>query len=349
MYNGKKIYSGNNQSTKTISIRTSATDVGPTSARLKSSYDAGDANVVKSGWENIADVPNIIVTGLKPGRYHKYIYYVETDKGAICKSSPLEFPTPSLELEVLTPKCVSSTNAIVAAKTNITNDEPNVGFQWKKYDAPATLVPSEGYAVACDGIIEGYLRNLQPTSFYNLRAFYKDANGEYYFSEWITFDPSDFSFFEPTVRTYPIEDIGEDHATLRGYVLAGTDNIISQGFQYWMVGSASKIRRNEDADTPEIHTVTATGQIMTASISDLQPGTTYAFRAFVETEAGFKYGEEQTFETAGESVIGSVMNDGILVEIIGYVDMSGRRYDKPRKGLNIVLYSDGTTRKIVVR
>ena len=35
-------------------------------------------------------------------------------------------------------------------------------------------------------------------------------------------------------------------------------------------------------------------------------------------------------------------------EITGYYSLDGRAYDSPRKGLNIVRYSDGSARKIIV-
>ncbi len=36
-------------------------------------------------------------------------------------------------------------------------------------------------------------------------------------------------------------------------------------------------------------------------------------------------------------------------EIVGYYDVKGVRYDKPQKGFNVILYSDGTRRKVYVK
>lgn len=81
----------------------------------------------------------------------------------------LEKKTPSLEFINLQPRVVNSTCAIAAATTNISEEETNVGFQWKKYDAPESLNPNEGYTAIYDGTLEGYIKNLQPT-YYNVRA-----------------------------------------------------------------------------------------------------------------------------------------------------------------------------------
>ena len=335
------------QWTKSISLKRSATVLGPTTVRLSGSYDAGDAVIVESGWEGIAPIDETVVTGRRPNNKYQFTYYVKTDDKRTFKATVVYATTPELELEIQAPKCVSSTNAIVAAKTNISEHEPGVGFQWKKYDAPASLPASEGYAVVCDGLIEGYIRNLQPTSYYNVRAFYKDANEQYYYSDWTTFDPSDFSFFEPTVRTYPIEEAGPTSAKLRGYALAGTDNIVSQGFQYWRTGAAGGSQKAAPASG--VMTVEASGQVMTASLSNLTPGSVYAFRAYVETASGFTYGDEQSFETPELSGVDDVTTEAASVEPVGYFDLSGRRYSTPRKGLNIVLFSDGSSRKMFVR
>lgn len=325
---------------------------GATSIHLTGSYDSGDAEVFKTEWyiyvnrkwHPTTDGDKVILTGLAPGTSIRYQYAVNYST----ESKEEEIILPPLELNMLRPKGVSSTKTIVAAETNIDDIEASVGFQWKKYEAPASLAPNEGYAVVSEGVLEGYIRNLQPTSFYNVRAFYKDAEEHYYYSDWTTFDPSDFSFFEPTVRTYPTEEIGQNNATLRGYVLAGTDDIVSQGFQYWLASAPQSVRQAA-APSTSVFTVEAQGQLMSATLDGLRPGSEYRYRAFVQTQAGYKYGDEQSFETLAMSGVEGVVSEVTAPEIVGYYDLSGRRYTEPRRGLNIILYSDGTTRKEYVR
>ena len=67
----------------------------------------------------------------------------------------------------------------------------------------------------------------------------------------MTFDPSDFSYFEPTLHTYEAVDISSNSATIKAYILAGTDDIIEQGFEYWSSfgNGARTMRANRSATT----------------------------------------------------------------------------------------------------
>ena len=172
--------------------------------------------------------------------------------------------------------------------------------------------------------MEGYIRNLQSTSYYNVRAFYKSAEEDYYYGGWVTFDPSDFSYFEPTVHTYAAAEVTHSSAWMKGYILAGTDAIEKQGFEYWPLnsGAAKAMSVNDAAVAGNVQTVLATGQVMRAELRDLLPATTYCCRAFVKTATGTTYGEELTFTTLDAT---------------------------PHRGVNIVRYSDGTARKMLVK
>jgi len=362
--NNKKTYCYDSSNAQTILTRSLGLkvdyDVSPTSVVLKGSYTDGDANVVKSYFEKkvstdkygdqykyevIHEGDILTISGLIPERYYWFRYTVETDAG-YTTSEEVNVVPPAVELNMLQPMCVSGTSAIVAAETNITDMEANVGFQWKKYDSPASLVPKEGYAVIYDGRLEGRIDNLQSSFYYNVRAFFKDANETYYYSDWVTFDPSDFSYFEPTVHTYPVQNVGSSNAVLRGYALAGTDDIVHQGFQYRPVEGVDAKSYSRASDG--YITVYASGRVMTIEVDNLTPGTTYEYRSFVETASGYTYGEEFTFTTEESAEIDSVECNYQEPEIIGYYDLSGRRYEAPQRGFNIVLYSDGSTRKIMV-
>lgn len=292
-------------------------------------------------------------TGLIPKSWYKKTITVKTEEGST-ETAEATITTPALELTTLQPKCVSSSCAIVAATTNIAEEEMNVGFQWKKYDAPESLAPSEAYAAIYDGQLEGYLKNLQSTSYYNVRAFYKAKTGDYYYGDWVTFDPSDFSYFEPTVHTYPVTKTTDCTASVRGYVLAGTDNITEQGFEYWETsGPATAARMTKSvlpaAKAADKSVVLATGQVMQVVLDGLKPQTTYTYRAFVRTEGGTTYGEEQTFTTDVPTGIGAVQADKATPQVTGYYDLSGRRLTSKQRGVVIERYSDGTSRKVMVK
>lgn len=332
------------------SIKTS--NIGPTTVVLKATYNPGDSKISKryfsDGTTQIED-ESVTYTGLNPDTKYTFRFIIECEDG-YTSSQSVNITTKSLELTTLQPKGVSSTCSIVAASTNISSEETSAGFQWRKYDAPSSLKSSEGFAAIYDGQLEGYLKNLQSTSYYNVRAFYKSATGKYYFGDWVTFDPSDFSFFEPTVHTYATTDFAHNMATVRGYVLAGTDNIISQGFEYWSASNQKHIKAFAPVNNNNIQTILSNGQVIIATINDLEPETEYFYRAFVTTSAGIKYGEEQSFTTTEDPLSGV---ETVIVDephsIVAYYDINGRRHNKAQRGFNIVLYSDGTIEKIVVK
>lgn len=292
----------------------------------------------------------ISYTGLKPGKVYSGAYTVTTQGGS-SETVNFTFRTPELKLDMLDPQPVSEKCAIVAATTNMSDDETSTGFQWRKYEAPASLKSSEGYAAIYNGRLEGYIKNLQSTSYYNVRAFYKDSDGTCYYSDWVTFDPSDFSYFEPTVHTYPTTEVASTSATVKGYALAGSDEIIQQGIEYWGTNQqhAPKKVSAATATADGRNTVFSTGQVMTVTLTDLKPETEYCYRAFVTTQAGTTYGEELSFTTPeGQSGVESVSVDNER-EVIGYYDLTGRKYDAPQRGLNIIVYSDGTTEKAIIK
>ena len=356
VYDGKTYYGGEYKyATKGVSPRISILQTGPTSVVCKGEKTLSEATLGEEwftieGTDHAGD--SLSLAGLEPQTRYTVSYTVTTAEGST-ETATATFTTSALELTTLQPKGVSETCSVVAVSTNIAEEETGVGFQWRKYDAPESLPSSEGYGAIYGGRLEGYIRNLQPTSYYNVRAFYKSAAGTYHYGDWVTFDPSDFSYFDPTVHTYPAGSVTPTSAAVRGYVLAGTDEIEEQGFEYRPAASPAAAPQRTaalPATAPETGTVPAEGQVMQATIEGLQPGTEYIFRAFARTAAATVYGEEQRFTTApGATGTGRVELPGAEEpEITGYYSPDGRAYDSPRKGLNIVRYSDGSARKIIV-
>lgn len=353
-YNDNKVETAGYKTFKTLGFGTSVNaTITPTTLQCITNRDMGTAQLKSEELTvngTVYTESPLTITGLTPNTSYAIKYTVYSEDGGE-ETYTKTLYTPSLELTTLQPKCVSSTCAIVAASTNISDDETNVGFQWKKYDAPESLAPSEGYAAIYGGQIEGYLKNLQPTSFYNVRAFYKSAAGKYYYGDWITFDPSDFSYFEPTVHTYEATNVTYNSAKMKGYVLAGTDAIEEQGFEYWPTSGSNAKPMRVRADVGEgVSKVLATGQVMTVTLADLKASTTYSCRAFVTTATGTTYGEVQTFTTQEDLTgIGNVVTTETVPTVIGYYNMRGHKYDVPQRGVNIVRYSDGTVKKIYVK
>lgn len=293
------------------------------------------------------------LTGLSPNsKYTIYIKAFDAKTNRLYSTQEAWNTTKPLTLETEAPKIPSAGNMIARATTNISELEPNVGFQWKKYDAPESLKPSEGFAVAYGGVLEGTIHNLQIDHYYNVRAFYRDMNGKEYYGKWITVDPSDFSWFEPNVHTYDVDRVTTNGAKARGYVVQGTDDIEKQGFEYWPSGETSKRRVAYGTYAPADNgrrTILATGQLMTAELADLLSGTEYTVRSFVTTSASTYYGEEITFRTLEASGIEGVAVDEAEIVPVAYYRLDGTRGERPFAGLNMVVFSDGHVEKIVFK
>jgi hypothetical protein len=166
-------------------------------------------------------------------------------------------------------------------------------------------------------------------------------------------DPSNTSYFEPTVHTYAKISVEGNSAEVKGYVMRGSDNITQQGFKYWKISNdfARGGEKRAAAIPSDAMTVEATGNVMTAELKNLDYESKYCVVAFVKTsENEMFYGEQQTFQTGidtsgVEDVVSTPSN---TTEVARY-DLKGHRLDAPQKGLNIIRMSDGTVRKVMVK
>lgn len=266
-----------------------------------------------------APIRNLVFTGLTPGKtYYRLTFYLKsgnTTSYVYSSNSNGSFTAPQLVVETLEPKIPARGRAIVEARVNVSDDEDHIGFEWRKYNAPESLKSKSAFGVVFGGKAQGEISNLDASNdtYYKVRAFYEDKAGVRYYAKngpsndgWITFDPSDMSEFAATVHTNDKPTVTNTTVVLIGMMIQGSEEIIEQGFEYWEIltdESGKQVRRRVrkvQADVePEIHTVAVTGQRMEVEVTDLIPGTTYGFRAYVKTVKGTIYGEERTFHTNG--------------------------------------------------
>ena len=345
--------------TKPIYLYLTASDVTTTTVQLTGSYDVIDATVLEYGLEEVynnytkyPDETDVYLAGLDPGKEHRFIFYVNTKEGGRV-TKEVSFTTKSLILKTLQPRVISSGNVIVAAESNIDDGETNVGFEWRRTDWTSDFESNKGGAYLFDGMMEGYIRNLNAEKLWKYRPYYTSNSGNTYYGDWVGIDPTNTSYFEPTVHTYAKISVEGNAAEVKGYVMRGSDNVVQQGFKYWKASTATA--REGEKHAPSIPkdamTVEAEGTVMTAELTDLDYETTYCIVAFVKTsENETFYGEQQTFQTGIDtSGVEEVMTaPGEAKEVARY-DLKGRRLDAPRKGLNILRMSDGTVRKVMVK
>lgn len=322
---GKVTYSKEyNIMTKDMGLSAEFGKITPTSYTMTGSRNKTyhDAEVVDEGWtldrETITQHGSTLhVTGCEPESYVNAGYAVMVKNGSETKlyyySPSQSMQLPALTLETVTEaKATSNTVALICATTNIDDEEANTGFEWRRYDAPDLVPSSKANCPVVDGVMTGALRNLSASTYYKFRPFYKAESGKTWYGEWSAFGTADaYVYFDPTVRTYAAVCHDENSATVSGFIIAGSDDIKEQGFEYWKRDDAYATAKHATATTDDNthQTVVATGQRMSAVLQNLEPNTTYIVRAYVTTEHGTTYGEEQIFSTPYSTAIGEVELD----------------------------------------
>lgn len=341
--------------------------LSPTTLRLNFSYTEIDAvpdsiAIIlyrENNWSQrdtlYATVTRPVFTGLTPGTQYTNdgVYFVTNGKMTtrVYFNNFYNFETPKLTLATEQPKIPALGRAFVEATINTGDDEARVGFEWRKYDAPAEMKSMEAYGVVYDGKAQGLLADLSTSNYYKVRAFYDDAKGTRYYAQngpnndgWITFDPSEVSHMEAVVHTNGNPSPTNTTVVLLGVVLQGSDNIIEQGFEYWKKttdkeGNITNSRVLRAPAESERHTIAVNGQGISVEITDLTPGTDYAYRAYAKTSKGMVYGEERTFRTNGEqpSAIEDVSIQMDVPRYDAWYTLDGVKLDKrpTKKGLYI--------------
>lgn len=357
-YDGE-LCKGSYKDVKTLEIAPtvgSRANITASSLEVSGYYTHGDATITDEQFEINGKTykgSEIIATGLNPKTEYT-VKYSLTANGMQYSGSRV-FTTAALSMKTMQPKVISAGNVIVGAESNIDDDETNVGFEWRRTDWTNDFASNTGAAYMYNGQLEGYIRNLNTEKLWKYRPYYLSNSGIYYYGDWVGIDPANTSYFEATVHTYDQIKVEGNTALVKGYALRGTDPIKVQGFVYWKKVASAKAmddRMYAKSVPSTAVTVESSGQIMNATLTNLDYDSEYTYVAFVTTIEGETfYGEERTFKT-GEypSGISGVMSDNASSEsptAIGYYDLNGRRIQNPEHGIYIIRYSDGSSRKFM--
>ena len=327
--------------TTKISPSVKSTESTASSSIIEGTHIEGDATIVS---ERIIvngktyEGATKKVTGLNPNTTYSMRYEVEVAWGENNENTytydtkykqgysykDRTFTTAGLTLTTSQPKVVSLGNVIVSAESNIDDEEKNVGFEWRRTDWTDDFASNTGTANMFEGTMEGYICNLYTEKLWKFRPYYLSDDGTYYYGDWVGLDPTNTSYFEPTVHTYAKIEVKGNTALVKGYALGGSDKITVQGFKYWKKASANN---RAASDIPsDAMTIEAKGTVMEVSLTDLEYASSYEYVAFATTSEGDTfYGEIKTFET-GESPVtpGDANGDGNvnvtdIVEIVNYI------------------------------
>ena len=293
------------------------------------------------------------ITGLEPNTDMKITIRISLDDCYLDIRGT--FKTKTLTLTTQAPKVISSGNVIVAAESNVDEEEENVGFEWRRTDWTDDFPSNSGIAYLYEGTMEGYIRNLNTDKLWKFRPYYLSDSGTYYYGDWMGLDPTNTSYFEPTVHTYAKIEVEGNTALVKGYALNGTDKIAVQGFKYWKSSNKANGMSMAPAKAPAIpgsaQTVEAEGRVMEATLSGLDYETDYSYVAFVKTTEGETfYGDVRSFTTGvNTSGIDTAATTDTAIEVVGIYDLQGHPKNALRPGINIVRYSDGTAKKVMIR
>ena len=288
--------------TNRIEVNATATS-GPSHLIVTGSYENEDATLTEYGFEGYENTDSVALYGLDPETEYTFTFYVVTEEGGK-QTQDFTFKTDKLTMDMLDPKTVKLGEVVVAAQTNLDDKETNVGFEWKREDWGDKFRPKTGGGIIYQGTIEGSIRDLNTDKLWLVKPYYLSGSGTYHYGEEIGIDPSDVSYFDPVVHTADNAEVSENSAMVQGYVINGSDNVTAQGMEYW---------KEEDGQSQSTTVETGGGQVMTASLTNLDYETTYDYVAFATTTSGQTYyGEIKKFKTGKKTSDnkGDVNSDG---------------------------------------
>jgi len=343
---------------KDLEMRFNEITSNATSIMAQASYKEGNANVIRERIKignDVAEKNSITKSGLDPKTKYTLYYCVDVKGGKdnVIRTFNIskDTNTSDLSLTTLQPKVISPGNVIVAAESNLDDEETNVGFEWRRTDWSDDFASNTGGAYLYEGTMEGYIRNLNTEKLWKFRPYYTSNSGKTYYGDWVGLDPTNTSYFEPTVHTYAKVSVQGNSAEVKGYAMRGSDNVTSQGFMYWKTSNGARAEAGSNVTVPkDAMTVEAKGNMMTATLEGLDYESTYSYVAFMTTSEGETfYGELQSFQT-GEDTSGveTLVNKANDSKTAIY-DIRGRRLDAPQRGINIIRMSNGVTKKVFVK
>ena len=273
----------------------------------------------------------VTMYGLNPGSSVKGFWELETkDRGL---ASIPTVTTKNLVMNVQPAKLLSKEKAGLTATVNEPDDDKHYGFEWQRNDAPSNMTPYQVNAQLYEGKIIGTLSGLDPDKYYKYRPFYKADDGTMFRGEWEAFITGDATVkFEPDVHTKESVVLPDGNIVLTLVLADGTEMTLEKGFELRIiVRQGAATRSGWSAEDENITRVVVSGDGTSAAVEGLEPGTEYAYRAYVKTESGTIYGEEKTFKTP----LPGDANDNGAVDAADIVELVNAKAGHPSASFNL--------------
>ena len=388
---GSTLYYTYEFKTLATSVSLYSSEVLQTSAMLRLSASVGTATYVSSGYElyeeqtALGNGESKRLTELRPNSEYTIRPYVTTTEGGTVYGKSITFRTKSITLTTSEPTSISNRSATLNGTIDCDSySSAEFGMQWQEKTGWTTDPRFTIGHKNEDGTISLALVNgmLKPDTEYKFRTAVRYKGEIYYASSWKDLrTETEFIVYPATPYTMYRTDSEHNRLVLCGYYIAGSEDVVSQGYEYWRNNNKPnsleiwKDAPSEDEITANGKQVVTTDESMEGFIdlSSLDEGT-YTIRAFVTTTSSTYYGQQLTFTVGEPSAIESVDGDepacmimdsqiivknavGVNVRII---DINGMTiYDKRcdnvveafhvQSGIYIVKIENGKLFKVVVQ
>lgn len=304
--------------TKAVSVYAHSSAIEQTSATISWSYNCGDATYVSSGIEYGTTTAmtksasnedgEIRLTELTPNTTYYYCTYVETEEGGKVYSSRNSFSTSAISCATLPVSNISNRSATMNGTIDCDGySSAEFGFQWKQMDGWNSDPAFTKGMKKEDGSISVALVNgiLEPNTDYQYRAAVRYKGNIYYASNWETFrTESEFVYYPANVYTIYRTDRENNCLVLCGYYVAGSEDIVAQGYEYWNTSAPAHSNKTYAAANNVIQITTDESMQYSLDLKTLVDGD-YSVRAFVKTSSGATiYGETLAFGVQGGAITG---------------------------------------------
>lgn len=301
--------------TKAVEVSASAPEVLQTVATIEWEADWGDATFFQAGiqygtWEDYVDIPvnieesSLLVTELLPSELYNYRFFVETVEGGRVYSTLNAFITEAVHCETLPVSNVSNRSATLNGTIACDSySSAEFGFQWKQMEGWSSEPAfTKGHKNDDGGISVGLVNGmLEPNTDYQYRAAVRYQGNIYAADEWETFrTESEYVYYPATVYTIFRTDRENNRLLLCGYYVAGSEEVVDQGYEYW--NNAVNASARSTGGVEVIHTDASMQYSL--DVATLQAGD-YSVRAFVTTSSGITiYGNTLAFGVQNGEVVG---------------------------------------------
>ncbi len=317
-----------------------ATDITTNSATLHGYVEAGGEEIQEKGFEYwgtdgieyqavvAGDDMSATITGLTPNKKYQFRAYATT-ASYTTYGSYVSFTTAPTPPTVQTYEAteITENSALLAGYVEVGSESlSGCGFEYWGPDGSVKTVTASGNDISAT--IEG----LWSGSEYSYRAYATTTKLGTTYGETLTF--TTLGSASPTVLTYEATDITGNSATLKGAIRAGDEEILEHGFEYW-------------TGNGDVQTITSTKDYMSETITGLKLSTTYSYHAYARTASRTTYGEELSFTTLDYADGVSDVNADLEEEALYTLD--GKKVSQPVRGMNLIRYSDGSVKKVLVK